>query len=40
MTLPITESYDGMQKGLLDGLLLPMDTLKGWRFAEVTKTTL
>ncbi|MBI4800341.1 MAG: TRAP transporter substrate-binding protein [Desulfarculus sp.] len=39
VTLPITESYDGMQKGLLDGLLLPMDTLKGWRFAEVTKTT-
>lgn len=39
VTMPITESYDGMQKGLLDGLLLPMDTLKGWRFAEVTKTT-
>lgn len=39
VTLPITESYDGMQKGLLDGLLLPMDTLKGWRFAEVVKTT-
>jgi TRAP-type C4-dicarboxylate transport system substrate-binding protein len=38
--LPITESYDALSKGLLDGLLLPMDVLKGWRFAELVKTTL
>lgn len=39
VTLPITETYDGLQKGLLDGLLLPWEAQKGWRFAEVTKTT-
>jgi TRAP-type C4-dicarboxylate transport system substrate-binding protein len=40
VNLPITESYDAVSKGLLDGLLLPMDVLKGWRFGEVVKTTL
>lgn len=40
VTMPITECYDGMQKGLLDALQLPMEGLKGWRFAEVSKTTI
>jgi TRAP-type C4-dicarboxylate transport system substrate-binding protein len=39
VTMPITETYDAVQKGLLDGLLLPMEALKGWRFAEVIKCT-
>ncbi len=37
--LPITDSYDALSKGLVDGLLLPMEVLKGWRFAELVKTT-
>jgi TRAP-type transport system periplasmic protein len=38
VTLPITETYDALQKGLIDGLLLPMEPLKGWKFADVIKT--
>jgi TRAP-type transport system periplasmic protein len=37
VTLPITETYDAVQKGLLDGILLPFEALKGWKFAEVIK---
>jgi TRAP-type transport system periplasmic protein len=37
---PITESYESIQKGLLDGLLLPVETLKGWKLAEVIKGVL
>ncbi|MEJ5374961.1 MAG: TRAP transporter substrate-binding protein [bacterium] len=37
VTLPITETYDALQKGLLDGVLLPFEALKGWKFAEVVK---
>jgi TRAP-type transport system periplasmic protein len=37
---PITETYDSLQKGLLDGLLLPVEALKGWRFAEQVKTVI
>ena len=38
VALPITETYDACQKGLLDGLLLPIEPLKGWKFADVIKT--
>ena len=38
--LPITETYDALSKGLVDGIPLPMDVLKGWRFGELVKTTL
>jgi TRAP-type C4-dicarboxylate transport system substrate-binding protein len=37
---PITETYDSLQKGLLDGLMLPVEALKGWRFAEQIATTI
>ncbi len=40
VTMPITETYDAVQKGLLDGILLPFEALKGWKFGEVVKTTL
>ena len=38
--MPITETYDAIQKGLLDGILLPFEALKGWKLGEVVKTTL
>lgn len=38
VALPITETYDACLKGLLDGLLLPIEPLKGWKFADVIKT--
>lgn len=37
VTMPITETYDALQKGLAEGILLPNEALKGWRFAEVVK---
>ena len=40
VTMPITETYDALQKGLCEGILLPTESLKGWRFAEVVKTSL
>ena len=39
VTMPITETYDALQKGLLDGVLLPFEALKGWKFGEIVKTT-
>jgi TRAP-type transport system periplasmic protein len=40
VTMPITETYDALQKGLCEGILLPNEALKGWRFGEVVKTSL
>ncbi|OPY80140.1 MAG: Sialic acid-binding periplasmic protein SiaP precursor [Syntrophorhabdus sp. PtaU1.Bin058] len=40
VTMPITETYDALQKGLAEGILLPNEALKGWRFAEVVKTSI
>jgi TRAP-type transport system periplasmic protein len=40
VALPITETYDACQKGLVDGLLLPMEPLKGWKFADVIKSVI
>jgi TRAP-type C4-dicarboxylate transport system substrate-binding protein len=40
VTMPITETYDGLQKGLLEGVMLPMEALKGFRLGEVVKGSL
>jgi TRAP-type C4-dicarboxylate transport system substrate-binding protein len=40
VTQPITETYDSLSKGLLDGVLLPVEALQGWKLGEVLKTTL
>jgi TRAP-type C4-dicarboxylate transport system substrate-binding protein len=40
VTTPVTETYDALQKGLLDGLLVPIEALKGWRFGELIKTSI
>lgn len=39
VAMPQTETYDAVQKGVVDGLMSPIETLKGWKFAEVTKNT-
>lgn len=39
VSLPITETYDGLQKGLIDGVLLPIEPIKGWKFFEMIRTT-
>ena len=40
VTQPITETYDSLSKGLLDGVLLPIEALQGWKLGEVLKTSL
>jgi len=40
VTQPITETYDSLSKGLLDGVLLPVEALQGWKLGEVLKTAL
>ena len=31
------ETYDALQKGVVDGAMSPIETAKGWKFAEVVK---
>ena len=40
VTMPVTESYDGLQKGLMDGILISVETLKSYRFGELIKAVL
>jgi TRAP-type transport system periplasmic protein len=40
VTQPITETYDSLQKGLVEGVVGPIEILKGWKFAEVVKGSL
>ena len=39
VAMPQNESYDALQKGVVDGLVTPIESLKGWKFAEVVKDT-
>jgi TRAP-type transport system periplasmic protein len=38
-TIPMTEAYDGIKRGIADGTLNPIETLKTFKFADVTKYT-
>jgi TRAP-type transport system periplasmic protein len=37
--MPIMEVYDGLAKGVIQGVNIPYETLKAFRFAEVAKYT-
>ncbi len=39
VAMPQPETYDALQRAVVDGVLSPIETLKGWKFAEVTKFT-
>ena len=39
VAMPQTETYDALQKGVVEGVLSPIEVLKGWKFAEVTNST-
>jgi TRAP-type C4-dicarboxylate transport system substrate-binding protein len=39
VTIPITEAYDALKRGLADGLIINNEVLKTFRFGEVVKTT-
>lgn len=36
VAMTISEAYEGMSRGVVDGILLPPDTLQGFNLAEVT----
>jgi TRAP-type C4-dicarboxylate transport system substrate-binding protein len=40
VTIPIPETYDALQKGLADGVILNTDTLKSLRYGDFLHTTL
>jgi TRAP-type C4-dicarboxylate transport system substrate-binding protein len=39
VAMPQNECYDSLQKGVVEGVVSPIETLKGWKFAEVIKST-
>ena len=39
VSMPVTETYDALQKGVVDGVLLPTEALLNYRIAEVTTYT-
>jgi TRAP-type C4-dicarboxylate transport system substrate-binding protein len=38
VAMPQTETYDALQKGVVDGVMSPIETAKGWKLAEVVKS--
>ncbi len=40
VTMPITETYDALMKGLVEGVFSTYEVLKYWKFADVVKCTL
>jgi TRAP-type transport system periplasmic protein len=40
VTMPITETYDALQKGLLEGVFSTYEVLKYWKFADAVKCSL
>jgi TRAP-type transport system periplasmic protein len=39
VAMPQPETYEAVQKGVVDGTFGPIETLKGWKHAEVIKNT-
>lgn len=40
VTLTTGETYDALQKGMVDGMMFPYESLKGWKFADHIKYSL
>jgi TRAP-type transport system periplasmic protein len=38
VTIPMTETYESLQRGLIDGLLAAIEPLKGWKLSDLIKT--
>jgi TRAP-type C4-dicarboxylate transport system substrate-binding protein len=39
VAMPQGQTYEALQKGVVDGTFAPIETLKGWKQAEVVKST-
>jgi TRAP-type C4-dicarboxylate transport system substrate-binding protein len=40
VTMPVSETYDALSRGVVDGCLFPLEALQGFKIAEVIKTVL
>jgi TRAP-type C4-dicarboxylate transport system substrate-binding protein len=39
VSLPMGETYDALNRGMVDGSMAPMESLEGWKWGEVVKST-
>ncbi len=39
VAMPMPETYDALSRGVADGVVAPIEALKGWKLAEVIKST-
>jgi len=40
VTMPVTEAYDSLSRGVIDGTLFPLEALYGFKIGEVVKTVI
>ncbi len=40
VTMPVTETYDSLSRGVIDGCLFPIEALQGFKIGEVVKTVI
>jgi TRAP-type transport system periplasmic protein len=40
VTIPVSETYDALSRGLVDGCLFPIEALQGFKIGEVVRTVL
>jgi TRAP-type C4-dicarboxylate transport system substrate-binding protein len=40
VTMPVTETYDSLARGVVDGALFPLEALQGFKIGEVVKTVI
>jgi TRAP-type C4-dicarboxylate transport system substrate-binding protein len=40
VTMPVTETYDALSRGVVDGCLFPIEALQGFKIGEVVKTVI
>lgn len=40
VTMPVSDTYESLQRGVIDGTLFPLEALQGWKIGEVVKTVI
>ena len=40
VTMTVSETYDGLSRGIVDGAVFPIEALQGFKIAEVVKTVI
>lgn len=38
VTMPVSETYDSLQRGVIDGTLFPIEALQGYKIGEIVRT--